>query len=153
MTNQPDRLKQLYRQRSAASTCPAPGSLSDLAAGRAWPWQRRRLVRHLADCSACADDYRTLLAARPGLSTALAGFEPERVGPAGWLRPSRALAAAVGALALGVVLVGQWDDDAAPAPQSGELFASEFEPAAPAGDAAPSADRLFRSDFDSRRGS
>lgn len=126
-----DRYSPMFRDgtRGAthdASRCPSPDSLAALAAGRAWPWQRRRLVEHLSFCSDCTDDYRVLATARGGLVTALEGQGHAGEGlAAGWLRPGLAAAALV-LVALSVSVVVQTD---APAPvvEHGVLFASEFE--------------------------
>jgi hypothetical protein len=145
-TNEPtDNLSPLYRRSATRSACPSAERLAALAAGHAWPWQRRRVVAHLAGCADCADDFRALLLARPGLQSALAdaGAESARVSPT--VRAGGALlAAAVGVLALGVVL---FDGRSAPAPEPGVLFASQFEPRPGSESAASKDDQLFGSDF------
>jgi len=141
--------------------CPESGSLARLAAGQAWPWQRRRLAAHLAGCAHCADEYRTLLAARDGLRDALgltpggatAGDRLPRLVPAG------VAAVAVAALSAALVFNTDPENRPHPAPAADTIFASNFDPKpAPvdpegAGRRDPSGDVLFRSDFDETSGS
>lgn len=143
-----DRYSPMFRDATReAEYCPPSESLADLAAGRAWPWRRRRLVGHLARCSDCADDYRVLTAARGGLVTALEGQGHAGEGlAAGWLRPGLFAAAALVVVGLSVSVMIETD---APAPvvERGVLFASEFERgrSEPRRDARP--EHLFTSDF------
>lgn len=143
-----DRHSTMFRDATRdAEHCPPADSLANLAAGRTWPWQRRRLVEHLAHCSDCADDYRVLTSARGGLVTALEGqaHSGDAVA-AGWLRTGLIGAAALVVVALSVSVLVQTD---APTPASGHgvLFASEFErgPYTVQRQALP--ERLFTSDF------
>lgn len=142
-----DNLSRLHRRSTSARSCPPAEALGALAAGRAWPWQRRRLAAHLGGCSDCADDYRALLVARPGLQAALdeAGAVQGPNGPA--IRTGGALAvAAVGVVALGIALLADRPAPQ-PGPETGVLFASQFEPRPGAGRSAHGDDRLFGSDF------
>jgi len=143
-----DKLAPLYRRLTPAQDrCPSPERLARLVAGTVWPWQRRRLVHHLAVCSDCADDCRTLLAARDGLSLSL-GVENENA-PAP-LAVGVATAAALGMFVLTAALVFERDfTDSAPRFESDTIFASNFDPTD--GEARPDAasgDVLFTSDFD-----
>lgn len=147
MSGRFDNLGRLHRRSAAGGDCPSGAALSTLAAGRAWPWQRRRLVRHLGGCADCADDYRALLIARPGLQQALAeAGDGAQGGAASILRGGALVAAAVGALALVTVLVVD-PDGTEPAQESSVLFASEFEPGPRADGEGPPDEALFRSDF------
>lgn len=127
-----DRYSPMFRDATHdadfdAERCPSPESLAALAAGRAWPWQRRRLVEHLSCCSDCTDDYRVLATARGGLVTALEGHGHAGEGlAAGWLRPGLVAAAALVVVALSVSVMVQ-TDSTAPVVERGVLFASEFE--------------------------
>jgi hypothetical protein len=144
-----DRYSPMFRDAMRdPGDCPPAESLADLAAGRTWPWQRRRLVEHLSHCSACSDDYRVLTTARGGLITALEeqGHAGEGL-TAGRLRPGLVAAAALVVVALSVSVLVQTD---APAPlaENGVLFASEFERGPRAVERQPGQpDRLFTSDF------
>lgn len=144
-----DRYSTMFRDSaSTQSTCPPAESLADLAAGRAWPRRRRRLVEHLSNCSHCADDYRVLTTARAGLVTALEGQGHAGEGlAAGWLRLGLAAAAALVVVALSVSVLVQTGD---PSRVSGQdmLFVSQFEP----GSSQPVEDRLFSSDFGDAEG-
>ena len=143
--------------------CPTAESLARFAAGRAWPWQRRRLTDHLGRCSDCADDYRVLAMARDGLTDALESGRETR-GTVGlspvWLRSGFAAAAVAGVAALGIIVLvetggpGPWnpsDSMAAngAASSRGEpgvgnddrLFKSNF------GEPEPTDGPLFRDDF------
>jgi hypothetical protein len=147
MNERSDNLSRLHRRSTTARGCPSAEALGALAAGRAWPWQRRRLAAHLGGCRECADDYRALLVARPGLQAALdeAGAVHGPSGPA--IRTGGALAAAaVGAAALGIALLADAPAPQ-PAPEPGVLFASQFEPRSGAERSAGGDDRLFGSDF------
>lgn len=132
-----------YR-RAHVDECPPSEALSELAAGRAWPWRRRRLAAHLSECGACADDYRAIRSARPELMAALEAHAAEDRPVFG--RAGVVAAAAMLALAVAVsAIVGTGDTERAGSDVV--LFASEFEPDAPASRSAGSGDRLFRSDF------
>ena len=152
-----DRYSPMFRDATRGATddanrCPPADSLAALAAGRVWPWQRRKLVEHLSHCSDCADDYRVLTTARGGLVTALDkhGHAGEGLA-AGWLRPGLAASAALVVVALSVSVLLQTD---APAPvaERGVLFASEFERGSRAAEHLPGQDRLFTSDFGESEG-
>ncbi|HKL53907.1 MAG TPA: hypothetical protein VJ902_08105 [Wenzhouxiangellaceae bacterium] len=148
-----DRYSPMFRAVTRdAGHCPPAGSLADLAAGRTWPWQRRRLVEHLSQCSDCSDDYHVLVTARGGLVTALEeqGHDGEGL-TGGWLRPGLVAAAALGVVALSISVLVQSD---APAPVSGHgvLFASEFEHGPGGAERQPGQDRLFISDFGETEG-
>lgn len=153
-----DRYSPMFRDATRAAAhddagrCPPADSLADLAAGRAWPWQRRRLVEHLSHCSHCADDYRVLTTARGGLVTALEDQAHAGDGiAAGWLRPGLAAAAALVVVALSVSVMIQTDTPA-PLTEDGVLFASEFERSPGRGARQPGQDRLFVSDFGESEG-
>lgn len=143
-----DRYSTMFRDSaSTQSTCPPAESLADLAAGRAWPWRRRRLVEHLSNCSHCADDYRVLTTARDGLRMALDGQDRADQGLAArWLRPGLAATAALVVVALSVSVLVQTGGPS-PASDQGVLFASQFEPGPSQPDRQPAEDRLFTSDF------
>ncbi len=148
-----DRYSPMFRDATrGGAQCPPAELLADLAAGRVWPWQRRRLAEHLSNCSDCADDYRVLTTARGGLVTAL---DDTRAGnlagsASAWLRPSLAAAALV-VVALSVSVLVQ---TSAPAPSAehGVLFASHFEPSPYGTERKPEQDRLFTSDFGETEG-
>lgn len=143
-----DQYSPMFRDAtSGGEHCPSAESLVGLASGRVWPWQRRKLVRHLSHCSDCADDYRVLTTARGGLVTALEGQCHAGEGvTAGWLRPGLAAAAALVVVALSISVLVQTD---APAPVSehGLVFASEFEQGPDRTESQSGHDRLFISDF------
>lgn len=142
-----DRYSPMLRDATrGAENCPPAGSLADLAAGRVWPWRRRKLVEHLSHCSDCADDYRVLTTARDGLVTALEGQgHAGQSVAAGWLRPGLAAAAALAVVALSVSVLVQTGGPS-PASEQGTLFASQFEPGPRQGERPPEQDRLFTSD-------
>jgi hypothetical protein len=147
MSERFENLGRLHRRSASGGDCPSGESLSALAAGRAWPWQRRRLVRHLGNCADCSDDYRALLVARPGLRQALAeAAAGTHRGVPAIVRGGALVGAAVGALALVTVLVVD-PSGTEPAQESGVLFASEFEPGPRADGERPPDEALFRSDF------
>lgn len=148
-----DRYSPMFRDATGGDEqCPTSGALADLAAGRTWPWQRRRLVDHVSHCSDCADDYRVLTTARSGLVTTLEEQgHPGEVPSAGWLRPGLAAAAALVVLALSLSVLVQTDTPA-PAAERGVLFASEFEPGPRQAERQPDRDRLFISDFGESEG-
>ena len=147
-----DRYSPMFREATRGAThdaerCPSPDSLAALAAGRAWPWQRRRLVEHLSVCSDCTGDYRVLATARAGLVTALEGQGHAGEGlAAGGLRPALFAAAALVVVALSVSVMVQTD---APAPvvERGVLFASEFEHGPRESRRHAQPEQLFTSDF------
>lgn len=128
-----NRYSAMFRRSNAvaddcAENCPPAGALSDLAAGRTWPWRRRGLVEHLSHCSACADDFRVLTNARGGLVTALETHAHDSAGAApAWLRPGLAAAALAVFTALGVTVLVETGGPG-PVAESGVIFASEFEP-------------------------
>jgi len=144
-----DRYSTMFRRATReADPCPPGESLANLAAGRAWPWQRRRLADHLGRCSDCADDYRVLTTARAGLIGALetqAGEAPGNV--SNWLRPGLAAVALAGVTALAIaVLVGTGGPGAWSEPDM--IAANGLEPRQDRHAAlAPSEDRVFKSDF------
>lgn len=144
-----DRYSAVFRRATRkAGHCPSSEALARLAAGRAWPWQRRRLVDHLGRCSDCADDYRVLAAARGGLTGALEAHADSSPGDApAWLRPGLAALALAGVTALGIAVLVETGD---PSRASGQdmLFVSQFEP----GSSQPVQDRLFSSDFGDAEG-
>ena len=144
-----DRYSAIFRQATrTADQCPPGNSLARLAAGRAWPWQRRRLADHLGRCSACADDYRVLLMARDGLTDALESGRETR-GTVGlspvWLRSGFAAAAMAGVAAVGIAVLletggpGPWNPSDTMAANGVE--SSSGEPGA------DDDDRLFKSNF------
>lgn len=135
-----DRYSTVFRRATwHADRCPPSEALARLAAGRAWPWQRRRLVDHLGRCSDCADDYRVLAAARGGLIGALEAHAGAAPGAApAWLRPGLAAAALAGITALGIAVLVETDG---PGPWAGpDMLASH-------GAVSPADDRVFKSDF------
>lgn len=148
-----DRYSPMFRDATRSGEhCPAADSLAELAAGRVWPWQRRKLVEHLSHCSDCAGDYHVLTAARSGLVTALEGQGHDGPGiAAGWLRPGLAGAAALVVVALSVAVLVQTGGPS-PASDQGVLFASQFEPGTPQAEPQPGQDRLFTSDFGESQG-
>jgi len=156
MNDQIDHLSELHRQTTTPSTpCPDSDHLAALAAGEAWPWRRRRITRHLAECPHCADEYHTVLAARDGLREALG--VAERGASRNWLGALVPVGAAAGLAAVLIVALapnpqsGSTPDATriASAPASDTLFASNFD-----NGHAPRAksETLFRSDFGSTRG-
>ena len=143
-----NRYSQMFRDSTREpDQCPSAESLADLAAGRTWPWQRRRLVEHLGDCSHCADDYRVLTTARGGVLAALEnhGYSGEGLAIQ-WMRPALVATAAMGVAALGIAVVLQ-TGGSNPASDHAVLFASQFEPSQRQAEHAPGHDRLFTSDF------
>jgi len=147
-----DRYSPMFRDATRGSEhCPPAESLAELAAGRLWPWQRRKLVEHLSHCSDCADDYRVLTAARGGLVTALEGHGHAGRGvAAGWLRPGLVAAAAL-VVALSVSVLVQ-TGGSSPGADQGVLFASQFEPGPRQAARQPEQERLFTSDFGESQG-
>jgi len=144
-----DRYSAMFRRAGReADPCPSGESLADLAAGRAWPWQRRRLADHLGRCSDCADDYRVLVMARDGLLDAL-GTPRESRDPAGlspvWLRSGFAAAALAGVAALGIAVLletggpGPWNAE--------ETMAANGVESSPGEPGAGDDERLFKSSF------
>lgn len=145
MNDQTDGLIRLYRKTAESGTCPPAEMLTEVAAGRAWPWQRRRLVNHLAQCPCCADDYRAVRNVRDDMLATLddVADTPRRGLSPIWGGAAFAAAAAL-VVALGVaVLVDH--DTVSPSADDTLLFAAEFEPADTRHDPA---ETLFRSDFD-----
>ena len=149
MKNFQDRYSTMFRRAEReADHCPPGESLARLAAGRAWPWQRRRLVDHLGRCSDCADDYRVLATARDGLTDALESGQETR-GTVGlspvWLRSGFAAAALAGVAALGIIVLletggpGPWS--ASDTMAANGVDSSRGEPGA------GNDDRLFKSNF------
>lgn len=146
MKNFQDRYSAVFRRATRKTGhCPSGDALARLAAGRAWPWQRRRLADHIGRCRDCADDYRVLATARSGLLQALEAHAGRASGgvPA-WLRPGLAAAALAGVTALGIAVLvetgapGFWS-----APDT--MAASDAE-RSPDGRGQPE-DTLFKSDF------
>jgi len=142
-----NRYSAIFRRAvGRPGTCPPADALASLAAGRAWPWRRRRLAGHLSRCSRCADDYRVLVAARGGLIGALEAQAGGASGQApGWLRTGLAAGALAGITALGIAMLVE---TGSPGPWSGPdtMAANGFESSAgqpPAG----AEDRVFNSDF------
>lgn len=153
-----DRFSAMFHRSTAsagdcADHCPPAGDLSDLAAGRTWPWRRRRLVEHLSHCSACADDFRVLTTARGGLVTALENHTRDSAGAApAWLRPGLAAAALAVFTALGITVLVETGGPG-PAAETGVTLASEFEPRhARQAQRAGTGERLFSSDFGESEG-
>jgi len=148
MNDELRKLSRMYRQMTGdRCDCPASAKLARLATGRAWPWQRRGLRAHLADCSACTAEYRTVLAARDGLDQAL-GSAARTPGPAGRLA---LLGTAASVAVVGLVLVSLSGDPAgAPASATDTIFASNFDPHVTDRGAEATRETLFRSDFDGR---
>ena len=147
MRNFQDRYSAMFRRAMRdGGDCPTAESLARLAAGRAWPWQRRRLTDHLGRCSACADDYRVLAAARDGLIGVLeAHAGASSHGAAAWLRPGLAAAALAGVVALGIAVLVE---TAGPGPWSDADRLASHDAAADHGrPPAPAEDRVFKSDF------
>lgn len=142
-----DRYSLMFRDAAGgAENCPRAGSLADLAAGRAWPWRRRRLIQHLSHCSDCVDDYRVLTMARDGLVTALERQAHAGEGPvaARWKRPGLAAAAVLAMVAISVSVLLE-SGSRSPVSEPGAMFAGE--PAPGRADLQPDQDRLFNSDF------
>lgn len=145
------------RAARPATPCPPPEQLAALAEGRAWPWQRRGLVRHLAHCGDCAGDFQVLCRARTGLLTeleALAESGPARPAfrPVAWTA-----AAAAGLCALVLVPWLAMDRPQSGPAQAGHsvnapepVFSTAFEGDQLASNrTVPAADDvLFREDFD-----
>lgn len=164
MDNETRRLSRLYRNaRESTSSCPDGRVLARLADGSAWPWQRRRVSGHLAECAHCADEYRALLVARDGLRRALdlperADGSPRTAG-AGWqalLAPAVGAAVVIAAVASVVMIAPGPGSSGAPeqvvgaAPET--IFVSDFgagKESAP--DSRSGGDMLFRSDFGETR--
>ena len=147
MKNFQDRYSAMFRRAMRdGDDCPTAESLVSLAAGRAWPWQRRRLTEHLSNCSDCADDYRALATARDGLIGVLeAHAGASSRGAAAWLRPGLTAAALAGVAALGIAVLfetagpGLWSD--------ADTLASRDAAAGHGRHPSPAEDRLFKSDF------
>jgi len=157
-----DRLLQEFRQQHAAdfraheqscctdaANCPSSDSLARLAENRLrWPL-RQRLLRHLATCNTCADDYHVMSQASRNMQVTLRPQQPWwqtvpaainallRPG-AGLLRPAMFTAA----VALAVSLL--W---LTPTDTSHRSTANTADPAGTVAVAAAD-DVLFRSDFD-----
>lgn len=148
-----DRYSSMFRDATRdAESCPAAESLADLASGRVWLWQRRRLVEHISHCSDCAADYRVLTAARSGLVTALEGQAHSGEGVSdGWRWSGLTAVAALVMVALSVSILIQ-TDVSAPATENRVLFASEFELGPSNGNHPSGHDRLFTSDFGEAEG-
>lgn len=164
MDNETRRLARLYRSSERTnSSCPDGSALARLADGSTWPWQRRRISAHLSECAHCADDYRTLLAARDGLRRALDLPErpaaSSRTGGAGWqplLAPAVGAAVAVVAVASVVMIAPGPESSGTPEQVAGTandtIFVSDFDAGTdPASDSGTGSDMLFRSDFGEKR--
>ncbi|MFO7762707.1 MAG: hypothetical protein R6V61_03110 [Wenzhouxiangellaceae bacterium] len=140
------RYSAVFRRAARkADHCPSGDSLAMLAAGRAWPWQRRRLVDHIGRCGDCADDYRVLAAARSGLLDALEAHAGPASGHApAWLPSGLAAAALAGVTALGIaVLVETGAPDSWSVSDTVAISDAERSP----GGRGQSEDTLFKSDF------
>ena len=147
MNNSQDRYSAMFRRATRdGDDCPTAESLVSLAAGRAWPWERRRLTDHLGRCSACADDYRAVATARDGLIGVLeahAGVSSR--GAAAWLRSGVTAAALAGVAALGIAVLvetagpGLWSD--------ADRLASHEAAAGHGRHRSQAEDRLFKSNF------
>ncbi len=90
--------------------CPEPGALWDAARGEAPPGEANLLVRHTAECPACAEAWRFAvevgrgMAEAPGAEGVDASRASRRPGPLAWI----GIAAAAGAITLGgAALVGR----------------------------------------------
>jgi hypothetical protein len=84
--------------------CPEPAALWDAARGEAAPGEAQRLVRHTAECPACAEAWRLAvevgrgMAEAPGATAVGTSLAPSRrPGPLAWI----GIAAAVTAIAVG----------------------------------------------------
>lgn len=143
-TDRTENLRPLYRHMSGGGECPTGEALADVAAGRAWPWVRRRVVAHLSDCPHCADDYRAVRGVRDDMLAALDGLSPaaRRGLPPVWGGAAFAAAAAL-VVVFGVAVLDHDTPD--PAAEDPVLFAAEFEPVEPRHAAG---ETLFSSDFD-----
>ncbi len=162
MDNETRELARLYRRTSkAAGSCPDSAALAHVAGGTAWPWQQRRVTTHIAECRHCADEVRTLLAARDGLRDAL-DLAPHAIPGNNWLRgPAAAGVAAVAVVAIvASIAVTQAPEPHTPTAAAvasagaDTIFASSFgndAGQAAAGTESRRPDVLFRSDFDGSR--
>jgi len=140
------QLSQLYRRTTRPQTrCPSSAQLATLAQGRSWPWQRRGLTAHLAECPHCTAEFRGLLAIRDGLHDALGIPRQHHQSRGGWITALGTAGACTALLAL-VLLLPQGQQSSAPGgSESDLLFASSFAPTP----ASKADDTLFRGDFDS----
>lgn len=162
MDNDTRQLAHLVqRVSSEARDCPDSESMARVAAGEAWPWQRRRVAAHVSKCSHCAAEYRTLLAARDGLRDAL-GLAPHASSAGNWLRgPAVAGVAAVAVVAIVASIAvtespEPLDPSSTRVASSGTetIFSSSFGgdvQQGAAGTEAPRPEVLFSSDFDGAR--
>ncbi len=143
---------------SGQCCCPSSDSLSRLAANRVWPLTRQRLLRHLATCADCADDYQVMHQAYVGMRAVLQTRARNRRGLWQWLAPLRGAGAAVmqpavlgTALLLGLCLL-MLPTDVERSTDGSAVFADTSHH--PGGDDAVAmsmtGDVLFRSDFDAR---
>ncbi|MDT8438991.1 MAG: hypothetical protein RQ729_08300 [Wenzhouxiangellaceae bacterium] len=144
-------MHELARLRRSAHgrRCPDGARLARLAQGRVWPWQRRELIDHIAECADCAEDYRAVRMARDGLVQALGLPDPE-LGREGAFPPLAWLTGAAAAPVLAVLLHASLDPSSTPSafdPATDRLFASDFDGARGKAADVP-ADVLFASDFD-----
>jgi len=142
------QLSQLYRRSARPQTrCPSSTQLATLAQGGSWPWQRRGLTAHLAECPHCSAEFRSLLAIRDGLHDALDIPRQHSPSRGGWITALGTAGACTALLAL-VLLMPQGQQSSAPGgSESDLLFASTFAPASDS----KADDTLFRGDFDSVR--
>lgn len=142
------RLSRLYRRTARPqANCPSSSQLASLAQGSAWPWQRRKISSHLAECSHCSGEFRSILAIREGLHDALHADNGHSRSRSGWMT-AFGTAGACAALLAAVLLLPQGQELSAPAgTQSDLLFASDFTPSS---SSSPD-DTLFRGDFDGER--
>lgn len=145
MDSKTRELSQDYRRNvRPPDACPESADLAELAGGRPWPWQRRRLVNHLASCPHCASDFQTLLAMRGGLHDALGAPRPGERSRVGWLA-AFGTAGACAAVLVAVLLLPQGMERNAPvSTESDLLFASDFAP----GTRQRADETLFSGDFD-----
>lgn len=141
-----------------AKTCPDSGSLVRLADNRLWWPARKRLLRHLSECSACADDYRVMRQAALDMRSVLSTAATSGNRAPGWLpsltavftaqRPMRqvmlaaSMLLAVSALMLMTSLSRQHSNDDA-------MLADRTAQSMPIAAVSAADDVLFRSDFDS----
>lgn len=155
MTDTDKQIQSSWRRaRLTDGPCPPSARIAALAVGRVWPWQRRRLVDHLATCPACAADYRVLDTARDGLQSALQSHEAAPRAGAAFGRFGFAAAALVAVVVGGFLLSNDPGTIRTPGqPGAGTatpdaIFSSAFEPGErPASNTEGDSDTLFRSDF------
>ena len=124
------RLREAWATASGQATprldCPEPGALWDAARGEAPPGEAHLLVRHTAECPACAEAWRLAvevgrgMAEAPGAEGVDASRASRRPGPLAWI----GIAAAVAAIAVGgAALVGRGREVERPLFRDSERFA------------------------------